>query len=92
MYRFKYRSTLESFMRRENKPVAKVRKKPLALSKMRRAKKNACYVLITCEEPTPDGRMHVEMTYEGDTVLAAYLLENAQSILDDQLLPTAAQK
>lgn len=54
---------------------------------MRRSKKNACYVLITCGEPTEDGRMHVEMTYEGDSLLAAYLLENAQSILDDQLTP-----
>ena len=51
----------------------------------KRGKKNACYVLITCEEPTEDGKMHVEMTYEGDTVLAAYLLENAQSILDERL-------
>jgi hypothetical protein len=78
-------------MRRENKSLPKARKKPhLTLSKMRR-KKNACYVLITCGQPTPDGRMHVEMTYEGDTVLAAYLLENAQSILDGQLLPTAVE-
>ena len=73
------------------KPVAKVQRtqrkiQPL-VRKMRRSKKNACYVLITCGEPTEDGRMHVEMTYEGDTLLAAYLLENAQSILDDQLSP-----
>ncbi len=52
---------------------------------MRRLKKNACTVLITCEEPTEDGKMQVEMTYEGDSILAAYLLENAQSILDDSL-------
>lgn len=75
------------------KPVAKVQRtqrkiQPL-VRKMRRSKKNACYVLITCGEPTEDGRMHVEMTYEGDTLLAAYLLENAQSILDDQLSPDA---
>jgi len=50
---------------------------------MRSSKKNACTVLITCEESTEDGKMQVEMTYEGDSVLAAYLLENAQSILDD---------
>ncbi|NGX45786.1 MAG: hypothetical protein K940chlam2_00966 [Chlamydiae bacterium] len=52
---------------------------------MRSSKKNACTVLITCEEPSEDGRMQVEMTYEGDSVLAAYLLENAQSIMDDNL-------
>lgn len=58
------------------------------IRKMRRTKKNACYVLITCGEPTEDGRMHVEMNYEGDPVLAAYLLENAQSILDNQMSPS----
>lgn len=40
--------------------------------------KNACYVLITCGEPSEDGKIAVEMTYEGDAVLAAYLLESAQ--------------
>lgn len=55
------------------------------LKQSKQAKKKACYVLITCDEPTEDGKMHVEMTYEGDTTLAAYLLENAQSILDERL-------
>ena len=40
--------------------------------------KNACYVLITCSEPSEDGKIEVEMTYEGDAVLAAYLIESAQ--------------
>lgn len=54
------------------------------MSKMRRrSKKNACTIHISCNEPNEDGKMHVEMTYEGDHVLAAYLLENAQSILDE---------
>ncbi len=68
-------------MRRKQRKI-----QPLA-SKLRRTKKNACYVLITCGEPNKDGKMDVEMTYEGDTLLAAYLLENAQSILDDELTP-----
>lgn len=42
----------------------------------------ACYVLITCGKPSPDGKMSVEMTYEGDPVLASYLLENAQGFID----------
>lgn len=42
----------------------------------------ACYILITCEKPTADGKMSVEMTYEGDPVLASYLLENAQGFID----------
>lgn len=45
--------------------------------------KNACYVLITCEEPTEDGRMQVEMTYEGDACLAAYLIESAHGYFND---------
>ncbi len=48
------------------------------------AKKYACYVLITCNEPGEDGDMQVEMTYEGDPTLAAYLLQGAQSFMDQQ--------
>ena len=54
----------------------------------RRTKKNACTILISCLEPTEDGQIHVEMTCEGDEILASYLLENAQSILDSKLRPT----
>ncbi len=55
------------------------------MSKMRRrSKKNACTIFISCNEPSEDGKMHVEMTCEGDEVLAAYLLQNAQSILDSK--------
>ena len=43
---------------------------------------NACYVLITCGEPSQDGKMQVEMTYQGDPVLAAYLVESAQQFID----------
>jgi hypothetical protein len=46
------------------------------------AKNNACYVLITCGEPSEDGNMQVEMSYEGDACLAAYLLESAQGFID----------
>ena len=49
---------------------------------------NKCYVLITCGEPTQDGQMEVEMTYGGygeDPVLAAYLVESASTIMDDEL-------
>jgi len=47
------------------------------------ASKHACYVLITCDTPTEDGNMNVEMAYEGDPVLAAYLLQGAQSYLEE---------
>jgi hypothetical protein len=53
----------------------------------RRSKKNACTILISCLEPGEDGQIHVEMTCEGDEILASYLLESAQSILDNKRAP-----
>lgn len=49
------------------------------------AKNHACYVLITCDEPSADGNMQVNMSYEGNTTLAAYLLQGAQSYMDEQV-------
>lgn len=48
------------------------------------AKDFAGYVLVTCKNATANGQMQVEMTYEGDPVLAAYLLEGAQGYLDEE--------
>lgn len=48
------------------------------------AKKHDCYVLITCDQSSADGQMEVEMTYQGDATLAAYLLEGAQGIIDEK--------
>ncbi len=48
------------------------------------AKNHACYVLITCDKPTEDGNMQVEMSYEGDVTVASYLLQGAQSYMDEQ--------
>lgn len=42
----------------------------------------SCYVLITCGQPSEDGEMQVEMTYQGDASLAAYLLQGAQYYID----------
>jgi len=46
------------------------------------AERHACYVLITCDSPSSDGEMNVEMNYEGDPTLAAYLLHSAQGYLE----------
>ncbi len=43
----------------------------------------ACFVLITCGEPTQQGKIEVEMSYDGDASLAAYLIETAQSYIED---------
>ena len=48
------------------------------------AKDNVCYVLITCAESSKDGDMQVEMSYEGDAVLASYLVHGAQLYFDEQ--------
>lgn len=45
---------------------------------------NACYILITCDQPSKDGKMQVNMTYKGESNLAAYLIENAQVFFDQQ--------
>jgi hypothetical protein len=42
------------------------------------------YVLVTCRPATHDGRMQVEMSYDGDPVLAAYLMEGAQGYLEEE--------
>lgn len=44
----------------------------------------ACKIFISCDQPSADGKMSVEMTYEGDPSLAAYLLERAQSFIEHE--------
>lgn len=48
------------------------------------ASEHTCYVLITCGKPGDDGNMDVEMSYEGDPALVAYLIHGAQNILEEQ--------
>lgn len=58
------------------------------VKKRRASEENACSILITCKKPSEDGKMAIELTYEGDPILASYLLENAQGAIDledDQL-------
>ena len=45
----------------------------------------ACFVLITCTHPSSEGKMEVEMHYEGDESLAAFLVENAGQVFDGKL-------
>jgi hypothetical protein len=47
-------------------------------------KNPSCYVLITCGQPSEDGEMQVEMTYQGDAALASYLLHGAQLYIDPE--------
>ncbi len=57
-----------------------------ALSQIKKALqgKCACYVLITCTEPSSEGKMEVQMNYEGDEDLAAYLIANAGQVFEER--------
>jgi hypothetical protein len=44
----------------------------------------SCYVLITCGQPSEDGQMQVEMTYQGDAMLASYLIQGAQFYIEEE--------
>lgn len=48
------------------------------------AKKYNCYVLITCDSSAENGKMNIEMSYEGDPVLASCMLNGAQGYLEEQ--------
>lgn len=58
------------------------KKKIKALMKSLLEEDNACYIVISCKQPSEEGKMEVEMNYEGDPDLVAYLLENAQNFVD----------
>jgi hypothetical protein len=62
-------------------------RKKVALERIRNTLRNnhACYVLITCSDPSDEGKMEVEMSYDGDHCLASYLVDSAQNILEDQM-------
>lgn len=47
-------------------------------------RKTACYVLITCSEPNEEGKMEVELNYDGDETLAAFLVENAAQVFENR--------
>ncbi|MGB7128686.1 MAG: hypothetical protein WBD50_06330 [Candidatus Rhabdochlamydia sp.] len=39
---------------------------------------NGLFIMITCAAPSEDGKMQVEMTYEGDPFVLLYILKKAQ--------------
>lgn len=47
-------------------------------------KDTACFILITCNKPDGDGKMDVEMSYEGDRELAGYLAQYAQDYFGNE--------
>ncbi|MCH9627041.1 MAG: hypothetical protein S4CHLAM2_06750 [Chlamydiales bacterium] len=62
---------------------SKKKNRGLRVSKQKILKEDqACCIVITCGQPSADGKMSVEMSYEGDPILASYLLENAQGFIE----------
>lgn len=45
----------------------------------------ACKIVISCSSPSSEGKMDVEMTYEGDPTLAMFLLDNAREYFENQI-------
>ena len=54
-----------------------------SILKRKKEGKTICYVLLTCNEPNEEGKMEVEMNYEGERWLASYLIKSAQGVLDE---------
>lgn len=55
---------------------------PQLVKKIEAMQENICSILITCRELPQKGKMEVELSYDGDPVLASYLLENVQKYID----------
>ena len=51
----------------------------------------ACCILISCTEPKKDGNMDIEMHYEGDEILAAFLLESANQVFEERFFQRASK-
>jgi hypothetical protein len=62
------------------------KKKSESLERIEKSLANeySCYVLITCSAPNASGKMEVEMRYQGEASLAAFLVENAGQVLDSR--------
>lgn len=54
---------------------------PGNISKLKEAlsSEDLSFVLITCSKPSKEGKMNVEMDYEGDRDLIAYLMKSAEN-------------
>ena len=66
----------------EKKCAKKILKSNTSSISQEASDKEICYVLIKCKQPNEKGDMQVEMTYEGDPILASYLIETAQGMID----------
>lgn len=61
-------------------------KKEAALAQLKKnlGEEYACFVLITCTQPDPKGKMEVALDFEGDETLASFLVENAAQVFEER--------
>jgi hypothetical protein len=59
------------------------KKEVRAILRRKKKGKTLCYVLITCEKPKDDGTIEVELEFDGDRWLAAYILKKANALFDE---------
>ena len=50
------------------------------------SKSTNCYVLMSCTAPNKEGKIKVSLSYEGDEILASYLVDSAQKYIEDKIL------
>jgi hypothetical protein len=46
--------------------------------------KCSCCILITCTEPAKNGKMEVEMHFDGDEALASLLIDHASQVFEER--------
>ena len=69
----------------KNFDISKDKKYSLEEIKKKLNEQHACYVLVTCSEPSEEGKMEVELSFGGEEALASYLLQSAQEIFDEKI-------
>jgi len=66
-------------------PIQQEKNANLTKIKKELREKNLCYVLLTCSHPAEDGKMMIEVAYEGDDNIACYLIDSAQEVLSEKV-------
>jgi hypothetical protein len=70
------------FLTREYMAKKKSNKKKISLLD---PQDDFCYVMVSCKKPSCKGEMEVSMTYKGDLLLASYLIQGAQNLIDEKM-------
>lgn len=90
------KESLQHFKERMVKQVVSIKntqKKEAALERLKKdlGEDCACFVLITCTQPDAGGKMEVALHYEGDEILASFLVENAAQVFEDRNISSGSK-